>query len=205
MSSGEQGKRELLAHHREHLRQSGLTDATIETAGIYSVIDAGEAARLLNWNGGGGPAPAIALPNLSPAGAGRFTILRPDEPFRRNDGSAPKYETPLGSEPRPYFPPAGLVSPNAWTNPGVPLLAVEGIKKALAAAQVGPAAISAQGVNVWHDVPAKDKTGLYRLHRDLTALPLSGRDVFVAFDGGDTTNNPHVILAEARLAQMLLN
>ena len=196
----------LLSHNLEHLRVSGLTDATIEAAGIYSVEDAAEAARLLNWDGDAGPVPAIAFPYFDRSGSAVLTILRPDNPFIRSDGTAPKYESPLGLAPRLYFLAPTLVSPDQWTDSSRPLFLVEGIKKALAAVQVGTSAvISAQGVTVWHDIEHKKKTGQYRLHPDFGGIPLGGRVVFIGFDGGDTSSNAPVIAAEARLARMLLD
>src|SRR5258707_12154567 len=129
--------RKLLPAYRAHLRQSGLTDETIEAAGIFSVTNPAEAAGLLKWQGNNGPVPAIAFPNLGRGDGALFTILRPDTPWTRKDGSAPKYETPTGSDPRLYFPPSSLVSPDTWTDSSVPLMLLEGGKKALAAAQAG--------------------------------------------------------------------
>jgi hypothetical protein len=90
-----------------------------------------------------------------------------------------------------------------------PLVFVEGVKKALAAIQAGAAALSMQGVSVWHDprhrAAHRSEPGEWKLHPDLAALSLRGRLVYIAFDGGDTTANPPVILAEARLARMVLD
>jgi len=194
----------LLSHHREHLHQSGLTDETIQAAGIYSVTDTAKAGELLGWNGPG-PAPAIALLYFDMDGAVTSTVLRPDNPVQRKDGSKPKYESPQGAEPRLYFTPEALVPADKWRDRSQPIIVVEGIKKALAAVQAGVPAISAQGTTVWHDIKYREETDQWRLHSDFNRIPLKDRTVFIAFDGGDTTHNPHVILAEARLASMLLD
>jgi Protein of unknown function (DUF3631)/Domain of unknown function (DUF3854) len=201
--------RSLLDSHREHLRKSGLTDATIDAAGIFSVTDPAEAARLLKWKGNDGPSPAIAFPVHGFDESLTQTGLRPDTPRTRDDGSIAKYEQPLGEPHRVWFPPSALVSRELVTDLAQPLILVEGIKKALAAIQAGGAALSMQGVSVWHDAEHraanKGKPTEWRLHRDFVSIPPRSRRVYIAFDGGDTTENPHVILAEARLARMLID
>ncbi|MCP4600484.1 MAG: DUF3854 domain-containing protein [Proteobacteria bacterium] len=194
--------RTLLKHHREHLYESGLTDETIEKAGIYSITDTAVSGKKLNW-AGPGPARSIVFPYFDMKGEELFSVLRPDEPIKRENGSEPKYESPKDSDPFLYFPPNGLVPFDTWSNPEEPIIVVEGIKKALAAVQAGMPAISAQGVSVWHDTQQKKETGVWELHSDFNDVALKGRRVYVAFDGGDTENNIHVILAEARLASML--
>ena len=192
----------LLPAHVQHLRTSGLSDATIAAAQIFSITDPAEAGKILNWSGRAS-APAIAFPVFVRDGSVVTTILRPDSPHTREDGNAPKYETPVGVGPRCYFPPTPLVEPARWSNGAEAVVLTEGIKKALAGVQAGGLVISAQGTTVWHDIEHKKKTGELRLHADLRALPLKDRDVIIAFDGGDTTGNPSVVLAEGRLASML--
>ena len=183
----------LLQHHLAHLHGSGLTDETIAAAGIYSVTDPTEAGTLVNWKGPA-PAPAIAFPYLALGGQAVGTVLRPDVPHAREDGRAPKYETPVGMSPRLYFPPAALVPPAAYADPQQPLILVEGIKKVLCAAQAGGVGISIQGTTVAHDTEwRKSQHGApneWRLNPDFTGIPLIGRGVYVAFDGGDTTSKP---------------
>lgn len=196
---------DLLPHHREHLRASGLTDATIDAAQICSLIDADLAARLLGWSHDG-PVPAIAIPYWTvDGGEPTSVVLRPDTSRARADGTAPKYESPVGVAPRLYLPPEPLVSRTALLDVTEPLLLIEGVKKALAAAQYGETVLSAQGVTVWHDKPHRDRTGQWRLHPDFAGVPLRGREVYIGFDGGDTTANPPVIEAEQRLARMLID
>lgn len=199
--------RPLLDHHRDHLRTSGLTDETITAAGIYSVTDPAEAAAILKWSGSDGPAPAIAFPYFDRSGDIVTTILRPDAPFARRDGKAPKYEWPVGQPARLYFPPPSLVSRSHYDDPRIPLILVEGIKKVLSVVQtkIKLAAISAQGVSVWHNIALRQKTDLRRLHPDLDGIPIRGRTAYICFDGGDTSDNPPVIDAEARLARALLD
>lgn len=197
----------LLDHHRKHLRTSGLFDDTIAAAGFYSIVDVAEAAAVLNWSGSNGPAPAIAIPNYDRCGDINVTILRPDHPHVRTDGKAPKYEWGLGQPARLYFPPPALVPQKRYDDVKTPLLLVEGVKKVLSIVQtkIKLAPVSAQGVSVWHDVTLRKKTSLRRLHPDLDGIPIQGRTVYICFDGGDTSDNPPVIDAEARLARALLD
>lgn len=192
----------VLDHHRAQLRASGLHDETIKVAKLFSVTDPDEAGDYLNWKGEG-PVPSIGFFQFGRNGKVRGVVLRPDSPRRRSNGTTPKYESPVGEPPHLYFPPEPLVPAEAWLDPGRPLLLVEGIKKALCAAQAEATVISAQGTTVWHDIQHRRDTDEHRLHPEFAGIPLEGREVFIGFDGGDTTNNAHVIGAEARLASML--
>jgi riboflavin biosynthesis pyrimidine reductase len=58
---------------------------------------------------------------------------------------------------------------------------------------------------MFHDIQARERGGAWKLHGDLNHVPLKGRHIYIAFDGGDTIENPQVILAEAQLARMLLD
>lgn len=201
---------DLLAHHRQHLHASGLTDETLSAARISSCTDPREAAELLNWTGGDGPVPSIAFPIFSPDGQQSGVVLRPDVPHLRQDGSAPKYEARRGESPRPYFPPPSLVASSLYLDATAPLLLTEGIKKALVIAQataigVRLAPIALHGVDLFHDVAHRRATGLLRPHADLRPLLLPDRVVYIALDGGDTSENIRVIRAEARMARMLLD
>jgi len=199
-------KRRLLRSHREHLLQSGLTDETIKAAEISSQTDPRRVAKDLGW-AGAGPAPSIAFPVFNRKGQIVMTIHRPDTPHRRANGEqGPKYESPKDQAPRLYFPPLPLVAKRAFIEPSLPILITEGIKKALCVAQTKLVApIGAQGVNLTHDGPHKEQTGEYRLHPDFMGVAIKKRRALIAFDGGDTSNNVQVILAEARLARMLLD
>ncbi len=196
-------KQGLSPKQHQNLVDSGLTVDTIVTADIRGTRDAAEAQQLLRWNGLG-PVPATVYPNLGLDGCVNQCYLKPDNPRMKN-GKPVKYESPVGSPYRPYFPPEQLVPRKYYSDTSVPLLFVEGIKKALAAAQTGEpiGALSSQGTTVWHDKDYKDKTGNWRLHSDILELPIKDRTVFIAFDGGDTSINLHVIAAEARLVKMV--
>jgi hypothetical protein len=197
----------LIDVHSAQLHAGGLTDETIAAAGIHSILDAADAARILNWQGTDGPAPAVAFPVRDFDGSPVQTVLRPDQPRTRADGSVAKYEQPAGEHHRVWFPPAALVAHDRLLDSTQPLIFTEGIKKALAANQAGSCALSMQGVSVWHNTKHRHEhrgePDEWRLHADLAPLPLKGRRVYIAFDGGDTTTNTAVIHAEARLGRML--
>jgi hypothetical protein len=198
-----------------------LTDETIARAEFRSLTDsdddAGQAGYILRW-GGAGPVPALVLPYFGIDGQQVAAVLRPDKPRTTNDSKPIKYEWPHGLAPRLYFPQPSigkvLTEPAAqWTRNALykdtskPLLITEGIKKALAAQQTGAleAIISGQGVTIFHDTTANAKWPDWKLHPDFTPVMLKGRMVYIAFDGSDTTNNAPVIMAEARLARLLMN
>ncbi len=184
ISPGPHAGNPLRPEQRQQLR--ALTDATIAAARIYCVADAAESTQLLRWKGHG-PAPAIAFPNFGKDGVPNSILLRPDTPVVRKDGTAPEYESPKGMPQRLYFSP--LVAVETWGDASIPLLFVNGIENALAAAQVGVAAISAQ--RAWHDVAHRHETKEWKLHPDFEGVPLRGRRVLIACRDG------------ARLARML--
>ena len=192
-------ERELAPHHREQLRGSGLSDEVISAAGIYSLRDGSEAARILNWRRPIDKRCFMALPYYTLGGEIYNTVLRPDEPIHPRR----KYEWPSGASKRPYFPPPSLLQQAAWGDPGYPIVVTEGIKKALVVAQVGFLAISFEGVETFHDVEVRHLTGMLQLHGDLLALPWRGRTVYIAYDNPDTLTKPNVIRAECRLAYLL--
>ena len=200
----------LLPHHRLHLHESGLSDQTIAAAQVASCVDPAEAAEMLNWDSDAGPAPAIVFPLFTVDGEQQGFVLRPDVPWRRADGSEPKYEVAKGLPPRPYVLPAGLVDPDRYLDNNVPLIVTEGIKKGLAVAQATRddsvlCPVVVHGVAMVHDIVHRQARDAWRLHPDISRLIRAGRPVFLAFDGGDTSENHDVIMAEARAARMLLD
>lgn len=199
-----QGQWYLYPNHQADLERSGIIESTWRQAAIHSVWDGHLAASLLNWRGVP-PVPALAFPNFDRRGQITHVVLKPDCPRVKADGKPIKYESPQGLAPRLYFPPPGLIPPQRWQDPSVPLLVVEGTKKALAAAQLGYATISVPGTTMCHDIAERHASGQRMLHPDLRDVIRPGRAVFIGFDGGDTTHNANVILAEAHFAHMLLD
>jgi hypothetical protein len=206
----------LLPHHRQQLQASGLTEATIRLAGFWSETDAWRLAGYLK-----SPVRPRLVPALGIVDVSSGFCFRPDRP-RMSKGKVVKYESPRGQEPRLYFAPSIIAPGDRWRSDE--LVLTEGIKKALCVAQEGYAAISAQGVYLWHDVQYRNSTGKWRLHHQFPTATLHTctmvpeglgtadvrmiqhehrRRVYIAFDGWDTSTNADVIEAEFRLVQML--
>lgn len=188
----------LLPHHREHLRASGLDDATIEEHGIHSVTEHRQAASLLNVSKlqPRSMLPAIVFPFKKLDGRNGYARLRPDNP--RTDarsGERIKYESPRKAPNEIYFP---RQVREIADKPEEFLLVTEGEKKALKASQEGFPCIGLVGVYGWK---AKDRESLLP---DLELVEWKGRRVFIVFDS-DRVRNEHVIEAESRLAAQLKN
>src|SRR5687767_11517949 len=98
---------QILPHHLDDLRRSGLTDETIQAAEIYSEADGDRIAALLNWSGPAGRlAPVLVIPFLAPDGNRTgYCRVKPDRP-RIANGARVRYESPRQRSNEPYFPPA---------------------------------------------------------------------------------------------------
>ncbi len=183
-------RRILLPHHRENLRASGLTDATIEAAGITSETDRDKLALILRMksypkNRGA----AIVFPYVDRAGTTVLQRVRPDFPGK--DGG--KYLQPAGTGTFVYFPPAALA---AVETPSATLVVTEGEKKSLAATQFGFPCLGLAGVDCWH---AKRQI---RLLPELEAIDWRNRTVYIAFDS-DAVDNENVRANEIGLGQQI--
>ncbi|WP_162671016.1 DUF3854 domain-containing protein [Gemmata massiliana] len=201
---GKPGTPVLLPRHLADLRASGLSDLQIRAAGVYSEPEPGKVAALLGWKH---PAPALGpclcFPFLDPTGVPLgHVMVKPDHPRQKNE-KAIKYESPLGKPLRAYFPPGTRA---ALTDPSIPLLVTEGMKKALKADQDGFPCVGLAGVYGWCQKrttgPDGRKTGARELIPDLGAIAWRGRAVTIAFDS-DLATNPDVARAERHLAEAL--
>jgi putative DNA primase/helicase len=185
----------LLPHHLAELRKSGLTDATIKAAGIYSEAVYDKLGAIVNWKKYPKKmGPGMVYPFTDADGRNGYARFKPDHP-RVVGGKSVKYESPKGQPNQVYLPP-GVAQ--ALPDPGRELLLTEGEKKALASTQYGFPCIGLIGVFGWKD--GKQESLLPALER--VAWP--GRTVFIAFDS-DITTNPEVQDAESRLAAQLTN
>lgn len=183
----------LFPGHRAELHASGLTDETIERAGIYSEADQRKLQHLLGW----AKPPkkmgaAIVFPYHAPDGTNGYARLKPDNK-RKREGKPVKYESPKGRPNEVYFPP-GTVA--VVDDPAIPLLITEGEKKALCADQNGVPCIGLVGVWGWK--PKKQE----RLLPGIERIEWKGRKVYVCFDS-DREDKPDVQGAESRLAAVL--
>jgi putative DNA primase/helicase len=185
----------LLSHHRTELQRSGLTDATIKAAGIYSEDSLPKVKALLDCKAFPQKClPAIVFPFTDPQGRNGYHRLKPDHP--RVDGKTKKpvkYESPRGQSNQAYFPP-GVA--DVLHNATCELLITEGEKKALASTQAGFPCIGLVGVNGFKP---KNRAALLPT---LEIIAWKGRPVFIAFDS-DIESKPNVQAAESQLAALL--
>ena len=78
----------LLAHHRDDLRKSGLSDETIHAAGLYSECESRKASSLLRLGyTRKDSAPCLVIPY---PGTGDYARTKPDNPRedKRKDATA---------------------------------------------------------------------------------------------------------------------
>ena len=193
----------LRAEHREHLQTSGLSDTTIQEAGIASVGPA-ETRRLGFARGVAGI--AFPYPDTEIVVDGEphpYTRLRVDRDRIRREGM--KYENPLrgrleqGLTFYPYIPKSvGLLRKDS----SQPVLITEGEKKALALTQVGFPAIGLPGVHMFADPGSRQAAGSKPLHPMLRRWTWRGREIYVCFDS-DRTTKEGVALACERLCAAL--
>lgn len=194
--SADANGRRLHPNHLADLRKSGLSDATIAAAGLYSEHRHNEIGVMLNW----AKPPkkmgsVLVIPFHRPDGTYTgYNRVRPDVP--RSDkvsGKPVKYESPKGRGNEVYFPP-GIAA--ALDDPTAPLLLTEGEKKSLKATQEGFPCIGLVGIYGW-----KSK-GSAALPPALAAISWKGRKVYIAFDS-DALTNDNVATACAWLAAVL--
>ena len=92
--------------HRVELHASGLTDATIAAAGLYSAEDK-QVADILGWQPKEYPwrrglvFPYVLNGEVEPT----YQRVKLDRPRQAQDGSVVKYESPRRKANRTYFPP----------------------------------------------------------------------------------------------------
>jgi hypothetical protein len=194
--------RRILPNHLDDLRRSGLSDATIESWGCFSIEQ--ESASELKSFGKGVTTPGLALPmmapgSLEPAG---FSY-KPDHPrmLKRNGKERTlKYELPRRGLNRIHVPRGAqyLFRPPDGREGPMRMVITEGQKKAEKATQEGIACVALPGVWNWlanfggESVPIED----------LAAIEWPRYAVEICFDS-DAASNPHVHRAEKALARWL--
>ncbi len=204
-------RRAIARHHVQELYNSGLNDATIRTGG-FRTVEGDEVTAALKWKGGGeGLGRCLLIPFFDRDGRSTgFGRLKPDNPRSKKDDDDEdqdvKYEQPKGEPIRVYFPPG--VGP-LLDDRSLPLVIVEGEKKACAVRQAGYPCIGLTGVWCFLDTSEKAKKGKGRgrkkkaLHPDLKAEITSGRRVLVVFDTPDIAENAQVRKAARALVGLL--
>ena len=186
----------LLPHHAALIDASAIAPEVAAQRGYRSITDPAELTRL-GFAAFQRLVPALLVPGYGVDGRNDRCQLRPDRP-RLSGGKAIKYETPLGARMWVDTPPA--VHPLIG-KPQVPLWITEGIRKADAAASVGLACVSIQGVWNWRGT---NEHGGKAALPDWEAIALNDRDVYLAFDS-DAMTKAEVQEALARLSRFLMS
>lgn len=182
----------LSIQHRDALRKRGLTDKTIEAAGIWSA-SAQEASALVGFNLHSG---GIVIPFHHPlTGQSVLSRVRPDQPPVIN-GKPAKYLSPTDVGNRLYFPPSCA---ELLGDPTVPIGITEGEFKTLWAYQVQLFYIGLIGVWGWRGKNDKGERGPIA---DLDLIAWQDRSITLCFDS-DASTNPKVQQALQALAHEL--
>lgn len=203
--------------HREHLRRtSGLTDATIADAALWSVTTRNEAIALLGRTSNLPAGHAIAFPFFTPSTptSPYAYRIRPDSPRqvsngKRSDSKTPrvvKYDQPSGDiGVMVYYPPLCLAGGGAALRDTSRILYfTEGEKKALLMCQQGFVTVGLTGVWNWSDPVRRKLHGGWYLHDRIAAhVELAGRDVVIVFDN-DAWDKADVMRAARKLSGVLL-
>jgi putative DNA primase/helicase len=186
-------RRPLHPNHLADLHSSGLTDETIQAAGLYSETDLGRLTRILGWNSVPRKmSPSLVFPYFGVDGANGYCRIKPDDP-RVCQGKPVKYESPKGRSNQVYLPPGSRCRLDDTQEM---LLITEGEKKALALDQEGFVCVGLVGVWGWKVARQQ------RLLPELETLQWRGCEVRIVFDS-DIRHNPDVQNAETMLAAIL--
>ena len=163
----------LAPNHRQDLEKSGLSEETIEKAGIKSVPP-GSISKALGYNNINIES-AYLIPYPGTDGHARLRL------FYQDGKTGNKYSQKKGSPNRLYFPDPS----NPFRgDPAIPLYIVEGEKKALKGAQEGLPCIGLPGLWNWSN-------GKGELIHDFGLLHLQGRTVYIVPDNDWRTPKAH--------------
>lgn len=177
----------LLPQHVELLMGSGIDHEVARVRGYMSATAAKTLAQLRFSGRQASLLPALAIPFWSATGEIAFWQSRPDRPrlFPGREGSRKlvKYETPVGARMAVDVHP--IVRPKI-SDPSVPLLVTEGVRKADALVSRGHVAVALAGIWNWRGT--NDLNGLTVL-ADWEWIALNDREVVVVFDN-DVLRNP---------------
>ena len=187
--------------HLEEMQASGLSNETLEKAGVYSA-DANQLRQVLGnppktMNGWGtGWVIPFRLPGQQAADYWRAKLDFPREDAK---GNPIKYESPRARGNRAYFPPGFDIQ-------ATEILITEGEKKALKVQQEGFNCIGLIGTYGWVAQRRKGREGRRigpkPLLAELLAVPWPAKQVYIIYDS-DAATNPQVRQAERELAKAL--
>ncbi len=202
--------RRLKPRHSKFLAERAVAPEVAEARG-YWTLEAADEFRALGWATRGRNAPpkwlrppGLVIPAYSALDLSLgeenscYAQFRPDRPARDQDGKVRKYVNPSGSQAVVDVNPAGFGS-DLWFDRDVPLFIVEGVPKGDACWTADLPAVSIQGV--WN-FTTQDENHFRELLPDLRYLPVSGREVVIAFDA-DAWTNSDVRAAARELARVL--
>lgn len=195
--------------HLADVRGSGLTDETVELAGLFTEKAPKVIAGWLNW-GSWRRGPVLAFPFFEPGSDQPFFYrVKPDNPRKKAKKNGElkvwKYEQPKGKGVAPYLPPRARRE--GWLrDASQPLLWAEGEKKALCLDQLGYPTIGSTGVDCFHDTKVREEEDVYRLHpMILKHATVAGRVHVLVFDGETKERSlENVERSARRLAGMLI-
>jgi putative DNA primase/helicase len=194
---------QLWQQHLDELRQgSGLSDETIIRCGLTTETDGIYIAKKLGWyRAASALGPVLEIPFYDAAGNKTdYSRFKPSTPRINEDTGKPnKYESPIGSGNRAYFPPLPILAP-ALAKPESLLLITEGEKKAACACQHGFPCVGISGV--WNACKPKQGKAPRELIDDLAGIAWQGRTVCIVYDS-DAAQNIKVLAAERSLAKAL--
>jgi Domain of unknown function (DUF3854) len=182
----------LSAKHRRVLVEgSGIDPEIIEERGVRTVTKGRELPAVYSWRQKK-RAPGMVFTAHRPNGE-TCTIFRPDKPNPKNPGH--KYEQECKArggtgnvlDVHPRMRPL-------LDEPSVPLVFVEGIKKADALTSRGAVAVGISGV--WNWLSEGEPIS------DMYEIPVEARRAYVCFDS-DMLRKPEVLMAAERLAEHL--
>jgi hypothetical protein len=180
------------AHRRMLFEESGISPEVVAERGVRTVSGGrGELPAVFSWRQkrrGGGVLFTVHRP-----GGETSWVFRPDKPNPEDPGH--KYELPS----KHYGGPGNILDVHPRMRPlldelSVPLVFVEGIKKADAVTSRGAVAVGISGV--WNWLSEGEPIS------DMWEIPVEGRRVYVCFDS-DMLRNPNVQMGAERLAEHL--
>jgi len=166
--------KKLHTKHLEDLQKSGLSDETIQQAGIRSVTVEEMSEKLGFEMSGIESAYEIPYPGTD---FPRFKVFYAENSSKKR----PKYLQRRGSGNHLYFPPQVQ---DILSDPTIPLYITEGEKKALKACQEDIPCIGLSGLWNWSD-------GNKELISDFDKIALQDREVYIVPDSDWQDTNKH--------------
>jgi putative DNA primase/helicase len=184
--------RPLAPDHRIDLRKSGLSDATIATAGIEAVPP-GDFKRVLGYD-----IPDVISAYRIPFASGfeRIKVFYILGAKAKSGKKLRKYHQKKNTGNHLYIPATLAASQLAAGN--VPIYVTEGEKKTLKAIQEGLVCIGITGLWNWK------RKGTDLLIADFATIPLLNREVILVPDSDWQAPDKNLVQAVERLAQALL-